>query len=507
MRRPIILFLMSFSTILLQAQNALHFDGTNDKVDCGNPTALQITGTAITIEAWIYANSWKTNVYEGGIVVKEQNSSNNGFMFRAGASGRLNFAFSGSGLPWKELTSAANTLSLNTWQHVAATYDGSKSRLYVNGIKVDSASYTGSIGNSANNLTIGGWYSTGRNFHGKIDEVRIWNVTRTGAEIAASMNGEFCGQISGLVAYYKFNQGTAGGTNTGLTTATDAAGSNNGTLQNFSLSGTTSNWVAGKALSTPTGGTGTDTVLACDSYTSPSGNHVWTQSGNYIDTILSPLGCDSIVNINLTVNDNTSGTITATACNKYVSPSGNYTWNQNGTYHDTIPNSQGCDSVLTIQLTMDFIDTNILVGAVSLTSWQANALYQWLDCDNGFAPIAGANNQSFFPAVSGTYAVEINKDGCIDTSGCYTLTGIGWNEWNTHQITISPNPTSDFITIDMANFNEKLQLNIYDITGKIQVQQSVTSAKTTIPIDLPAGTYFIELRNNKGVTNRKLIVQ
>jgi hypothetical protein len=230
------------------AQNALSFDGIDDKVDLGNPAALQITGSNITIEAWIYPTSWRTNVFEGGIVVKEMNTSNNGYMFRAGNNGRLNFAFSGGGLPWKELTTGANTLSLNTWQHVAATYNGSKVRLYVDGVRVDSANYTGTIGNASNNCVIGGWYSTGRNFPGKIDEVRIWNVTRSGSEIANGMNGEFCAAPTGLVAYYKFNQGAAGGNNAGLTTLTDNAGNNNGTLQNFALTGTTSNWTSGAHL-------------------------------------------------------------------------------------------------------------------------------------------------------------------------------------------------------------------------------------------------------------------
>jgi hypothetical protein len=69
------LFLLSSSVV---AQNALSFDGIDDKVDLGNPAALQITGSNITIEAWIYPTSWRTNVFEGGIVVKEMNSSNNG---------------------------------------------------------------------------------------------------------------------------------------------------------------------------------------------------------------------------------------------------------------------------------------------------------------------------------------------------------------------------------------------------------------------------------------------
>ncbi|TAG01231.1 MAG: choice-of-anchor D domain-containing protein, partial [Cytophagia bacterium] len=60
------------------------------------------------------------------------------------------------------------------------------------------------------------------------------------------MNTELAGTETGLVSYYKFNQGTAGGTNTGLNTLIDVVGCNNGTLTNFALTGTSSNWVAGK---------------------------------------------------------------------------------------------------------------------------------------------------------------------------------------------------------------------------------------------------------------------
>ena len=499
----IALLLTLFTT---RAQNALSFDGIDDKVDIGNGTALQITGNTMTIEAWIYPTSWRTNVWEGGIVVKEMNTSNNGYMFRCGNDGRLNFGFGANGLPWSELTTAANTLSLNVWQHVAATYNGSKVRLYVNGNKVDSASYTGNIGNAVNNCFIGGYYSTGRNFPGKIDEVRIWNVARTGSQISSSMNGEFCAAPTGLVAYYKFSQGTAGGNNAGVTSLTDYAGTNTGTLQNFALTGSTSNWTTGASLTPGTGGSGSITLTACDSYTSPSGN-VYTVNGTYTDTITSPLGCDSILTINLTLNNSNSGSLTATGCNTYRSPSGNYTWSTSGTHYDTLVNAAGCDSVLTISLTINTVDTNVLQNGIALTSWATGGVsYQWLDCNNGYAPVAGATGQTFIPTANGTYAVELTKNNCIDTSACYTVTGIGLEEDLNEQLTIYPNPAKDIIQV---SFNDQKDgtILIYDLSGKLMYRyEFLAKNELELTPELNAGVYMLELESEGNWYRQKITV-
>lgn len=501
----LLLFASFFTSI---AQNALSFDGVDDKVDLGNPAALQITGNTMTIEAWIYPTSWRTNVWEGGIVVKEMNSSNNGYMFRAGNSGRLNFAFGANGLPWQELTSAANTLSLNTWQHVAATYNGSKVRLFVNGVKVDSASSSGNIGNAVNNCVIGGWYSTGRNFPGKIDEVRIWNIARTPSQIAASANGEFCGAPAGLVAYYKFSQGTASGNNAGLTTLNDLAGNNNGTLQNFALSGNTSNWVSGAPLSVGTGGSGTATVSACDSYTSLSGN-VYTTSGTYVDTLLSPLGCDSVLTINLTINASNTGTTSATACNTYRSPSGNHVWNVSGIYYDVLTNASGCDSVLTINLTINNVDTNVFQNGATLTAWASNATYQWLDCNNGNAPIAGATNQTFTATANGSYAVAINKNNCTDTSACYTVTGVGLYENNIYSgVSFYPNPVQN---VCYLSFNRPFsgKMSVLNTQGQVLQTEALFEASTyewTVK-NLPRGYYVLRFEQQNDVFAMPIVVE
>jgi hypothetical protein len=122
---------------------------------------------------------------------------------------------------------------------------------YLDGVSVYTNTITASV-TSAGPMYIG-WdipASAVTNFQGPINEVRIWNVARTPAQISASMNTELAGTETGLVAYYTLNEGTANSTNTGVTTAFDLAGCNNGTLTNFGLSGTTSNWTTGNAMTT-----------------------------------------------------------------------------------------------------------------------------------------------------------------------------------------------------------------------------------------------------------------
>lgn len=108
-------------------------------------------------------------------------------------------------------------------------------------------------------------------------------------------------------------------------------------------------------IGVPSLNTGFDTVSACLRY-SFAGN-TYTSSGDYVDTISTARGCDSIVKLNLTINSISRNTISDTACGLYVTPSGRFTHNQSGTYIDTLVNAVGCDSVLTIQLTVLATDT------------------------------------------------------------------------------------------------------------------------------------------------------
>ena len=94
------------------------------------------------------------------------------------------------------------------------------------------------------------------------------------------------------------------------------------------------------------------TQNVCDSLISPSGRYVWTSSGVYRDTIPNHVNCDSIITTNLTVYKSTTHVLNENVCDSLVSPSGQYVWVSSGIYMDTIPNSVNCDSIITVDLTI-----------------------------------------------------------------------------------------------------------------------------------------------------------
>lgn len=436
------LFILTLFAFRSLGQNGLSFDGSNDHVICGNSTSVQITGNKITLEAWIYPTSWKTNVWEGNIVNKEAPGA--GYMLRAGASGKLNFNL-GSG-PWNELTSSAAVLTLNTWQHVAGTYDGSYMRIYVNGNLTDSIAKSIIISNATSNLCIGeGLFYSGRHFPGKIDEVRVWNVARTKSEIQSQMNAEFCTVPSGVKAYYTFNQGIAGGTNTSTTSLTDLSGNGNtGTLTNFALSGATSNWVLGKNIS-PGIVVNSISDSACNSYTTAAGT-----------------------------------VITAT-----------------GVYNDTLASSSGCDSLITYSIVISTVNDSVHRVGGKMTSIDTWASHQWVDCNNGYAPIAGATNRIYTATTAGNYAVIVGRGKCADTSDCVniSLTDIGKIS-PLATLSIYPNPVTDWLTIKSSRQIKPHNLSVYDISGKEMSNFKVIENKILVS-HLPRGVYLIEISDQE----------
>jgi len=217
---------------------ALNF-GSGTKVDCGNDASVQISGTALTLEAWIYPTNFGGSVNDNNIINKEQNGFNNdfGYMIRCGNNGAINFNL-GNG-NWNELNAPQGSLVLNQWQHVAATYDGSNMIIYVDGNQVASQPATISFAPGNENLTIGNWSITdGRAFQGRIDEARVWSVTKTATEIQNNMNQCLTGSENGLQAYYQMKDGPGSATLTDQT-----ANGNNGTLNNAMNPAT--DWVEG----------------------------------------------------------------------------------------------------------------------------------------------------------------------------------------------------------------------------------------------------------------------
>ena len=121
----------------------------------------------------------------------------------------------------------------------------------------------------------------------------------------------------------------------------------------------------------------------------------------------------------------TNSTINPTQCGgTFTSPSGKI-YTVSGTYRDTIQNVAGCDSIITIILTINSINTTITLNGNTFTAVDSTATYQWLDCANNNAIIPNATSRSLTAqgcaGQSFNYAVVLSKNGCVDTSACQQL--------------------------------------------------------------------------------------
>lgn len=219
------MLLFSFSAA---AQSALNFDGVDDYVSVQKAPTLQSTD-AMTIEAWIQADAWQSLIYKGSVISNSNNQGgDNGFDLRAGADGKaeINIAINGT---WATATSES-VMQTGTWHHVAGVYDGSQVKIFIDGIERNASSATGTISTFQKNLYFGecpGW--SGRTFDGKIDEIRYWNTARTEQEIQENINQSLNGTETGLIGYWKLDEGN------GNTTSDQTSNNHLGTLTNMEV--------------------------------------------------------------------------------------------------------------------------------------------------------------------------------------------------------------------------------------------------------------------------------
>src|SRR5256884_5482342 len=160
--------------------SALVFDGTSTSVTVANAGSLRLT-TGMTLEAWVYP----TGALTGWRAVIDKNVD--GYYLVASSDQGNRPAMGGAWPPGARIMVGPTGLGLNTWTHLAATFDGATVRLYVNGAEAVRPAQTAALTATAGTLQIGADSHTGENFAGRIDEVRIYNRALTAAEIQADM--------------------------------------------------------------------------------------------------------------------------------------------------------------------------------------------------------------------------------------------------------------------------------------------------------------------------------
>jgi len=643
-RRLMLFCISSFLLVQnLKAQDAsVIFDGVDDYVQ--TDIAPIAGGSARTIEAWIKTTS-NTDPTAGGVqnVIVDMGVMTTGgrFTFNLLNNNAIRLEVQGNGL--------SGTIPVNdgSWHHVAGVYNPlatNKVSLYVDGVlDVTVTPNTSATGD----IVIGRRVDGINRFKGNIDEVRIWNVAKTITEINASKNAQLCNSSANLYAYFPMNDGVPNGNNLNAVIYDQSSGFKTGTFVNFDLTGNISNFSVGKSLgagmtvtkinrsvcssytwpltgllySTPgtysarliksngcdsivrmklsilSSITVSDTVSACDTFTWALNGKSYPNSGVYTDTTLASGGCDSIVTLvltvgtipptyqthtacdsytwavngitytnstitsytytnsrgcdsvvylNLTINKSSSSIQNINACDSYTWSANNQTYTSSGQYFALLKNDKGCDSNLTINLTIsnsykiidninacvEFVwnlngkkytesirdsvvfqtakgcdsilvlnlkikkvDVGVIASALQLFAQYSGGNYQWIDCTT-LNNIPTATNQSFFPNATGTYAVIVTANGCSDTSACYYFVShVGIDQHTKQVFSVYPNPSNNVLFVKGINEQETASVKIFNIEG-VLIQDEL--AENNKPIDvsgLAQGVYIISINN------------
>ena len=160
---------------------ALVFNGSSDWVTVPDAPSLDLTNGA-TVMAWVYPTAlgnYRT------IAMKETVGGAAYYIY----SGPSDTAMGGGGFAgsYSEIAGGA-VLPLNTWTHIAMTYNGTTIRVYRNGVQAATLNKTGVFDTSASPLRIGGNLTWGEWWQGRIDEVRIYNRPLTVTEVNTARN-------------------------------------------------------------------------------------------------------------------------------------------------------------------------------------------------------------------------------------------------------------------------------------------------------------------------------
>ena len=265
MKKYYLLIFSIFCSTLFFAQNpgnTLNFDGINDNVFSTLPTVFDdIQNNDITLEAHIrYQGTGFTRVFFA------QKDANNFFTISAtNVSGQMELYFYVGAAGITHSVRTTTPLNLNQNYHIAARWTAATSlvELFVDG-ELTGLVFGGDTSIGTNNVMAIGARTDGlQSFNGDIDELALWNEARILCLIVQDANeGVTLGQPN-LISYYTFNQGIANDDNSGITTLVDATGNHPGTLQNFALNGTTSNWIPSQAFSTIIEGPDTMPIAIC----------------------------------------------------------------------------------------------------------------------------------------------------------------------------------------------------------------------------------------------------
>jgi hypothetical protein len=217
-------------------------------------------------------------------------------------------------------------------------------------------------------------------------------------------------------------------------------------------------------------------------------------TNTYIVTANSINGCSNIDSVTVTVNYSTDTVINETTCTSYTLNGETYT--ESGFYTQVLTNSFGCDSIVSLKLSIITLPSTpvltVVDGQISTQS-QTEVGFQWFNCSDNLA-IDGENDTTFTPSENGSYSVVVSNQCGSVQSDCITINTTSVVNISSTQLNIFPNPTTDYIQID--GLSNKTQFRLFDSNGKLVLSGDLNDKEMIDLTNLSTGSYQLVINNS-----------
>jgi hypothetical protein len=216
-------------------------------------------------------------------------------------------------------------------------------------------------------------------------------------------------------------------------------------------------------------------VSACDTYRWAENNQTYTESTQAFVNLKNSRGCDSLIVLNLTINRKDSSSFNVNQCNPYTWNLTGITYTTSGVYKTTILTSNGCDSIVTLNLIINPI------YSIALDTTVDNS-FEW----NGTVYTTSGTYTQFFTSVNDCdSSVTINL--IINTIGLESLQ---------NDFAYFPNPIGDERILYLPNNSILCDYYLFDFKGML-VQKGAVQKTLELNNNIKAGTYILSIQNEK----------
>jgi len=251
----------------------------------------------------------------------------------------------------------------------------------------------------------------------------------------------------------------------------------------------------------------TDVQNACDNFTWLDGTTYTENNTEAVYLLTNSFGCDSLITLDLIINNSDSTVDIQNSCDSIIWIDGNTYFSDNSSATHLLNNMNGCDSVVTLNLTVNNLDTSVLQSGSTLTANEENGTYQWIDCETLLA-IDEAIEQTFLTLENGDYAVLITNEFCSDTSACYTIMIDNIEEnFNKNEFLVYPNPNQGSFFIDLGKNHASAVFTLSEINGREIHSANFSGQVIEYSIKESAGIYFLTIQTEDYTKTIKLIFQ